>query len=93
MFHNTFFYKYHFYIQIKAKAYARQLFIDHYRDFRREREFLNLQKHKSGNPVEELFFFEIDGMDQSKTLLPHNVNTPKNIDQDLLFNFHIIVVK
>ena len=40
-----------------------------------------------------MFFFEIDGMDQEKTLLPHYDNAPKNIDEDLLFNFHITVVK
>ena len=39
------------------------------------------------------FFFEIHGMDQAKTLLPNYVNAPNNIDQDLLFNFYIIVVK
>jgi len=81
------------YIQIRTKAYARLLFIEHYRDFRREREFLDLQKQKSRNPTEELFFFEIEGMDQANTLLPHYVNPPKNIDQDLLFNFRTIVVK
>jgi len=78
---------------VKAKAYARQLFIEHYRDFRREREFLNLQRNLSRKPEEEIFYFEIDGMDQSKTLLPHYVNAPKNIDQDLLFDFHITAVK
>jgi len=80
-------------MQIKAKAYARQLLIEHYRDFRRESEFLNLQKEKSRNPIQEMFFFEIDGMDQSKAILPQYVNAPKNIGQDLLFNFRITFVK
>jgi hypothetical protein len=40
-----------------------------------------------------VFFREIDQMDQAKTLLPHSVNDPKKIDQDLLLNFYIIVVK
>jgi hypothetical protein len=78
---------------LKAKAYARQLFIGHYKDFRRERQFFNLEKQKSRNPTEELFFFEINGMDQAKTLLPHYVNAPKNIYQELLFNFHVNDVK
>ncbi len=69
------------------------MYIEHYRDFRREREFNNLQKNRSLKPGEKQFFMEIDGMDQSKTLLPHYINPPKNIDKDLLFNFHITVVK
>jgi hypothetical protein len=68
------------------------LFVEHYRNFRREREFFYLQKQESRNPTEELISFEIDGMDQAKTLLLHYANAPKNMDQDLLFNFHIIVV-
>ena len=79
--------------QIKAKAYARQLYLEHFKDFRREREFVNLQKIKSRNLEENLFFFEFDGMDQSKTLLPHYVNAPKNLDKELLFDFHITAVK
>jgi hypothetical protein len=43
------------YIQIKAKAYARHLFIEHYKDFRREREFLNFHKQKSRNPTKDVF--------------------------------------
>jgi hypothetical protein len=70
------------------------LFIDHYKGFRRERKILNLKKQKSRNPTEELFFFEIDGMDEAKTLFYyHYINAPKIIDQGLLFNFHIDVVK
>ena len=78
---------------MRARAFGRQLFIEHYKDFRREREFVNNQKLKSQKPEEELFFFVVDGMDQSKTLLPHYVNTPKNVDKDFLFNFHITAVK
>ncbi len=78
---------------MKSRAFGRKLYIEHYRDFRREREFVNHQKIKSQKLEEELFFFEVDGMDQSKTLLPHNVNAPKNVDKDLLLNFHITTVK
>jgi hypothetical protein len=78
---------------VKSRAFGRKLYIEHYRDFRREREFVNHQKIKSQKLEEELFFFEVDGMDQSKTLLPHNVNAPKNVDKDLLLNFHITTVK
>ena len=78
---------------MKSRAFGRQLYIEHNKDFRREREFVNHQKLKSQKPKEELFFFEVDGMDQSKTLLPHYVNAPKNVDKDLLFNFHITAVK
>ena len=78
---------------MKAKAYAQQLYSKYLRDCRREREFVNLQKQKSRKPEEDLFFFEMDGMDQSKTLLPHYVNPPKNIDPNLLFDFHITAVK
>ena len=69
------------------------MYIEHYRDFRREREFNNFQKSRSLKPAEKLFFMEIDGMDQSKTLLPHYIDPPKNIDKDLLLNFHITIVK
>jgi hypothetical protein len=75
----------------RAKAYAKQLFIEHYIDFRRERDFV--ESEKSRNPDERLFFMEIDGIDQSKTLLPQYINPPKNINPDLLFNFHIPDVK
>ena len=78
---------------MKSRAFGRQLYIEQYRNFRRKREFVNHQKLKSQKLEEELFFFEIDGMDQSKTLLPHYVNAPKNVDKDLLFNFHITAVK
>ncbi len=78
---------------MKARSFGRQLYIEHYRDFRQEREFVNHRKLKSHKPEEELFFFEVDGMDQSKTLLPHYVNVPKSADKDLLFNFHITSVK
>ena len=82
-----------FQFQRKAKAYGTQLNIEHYRDCRRERELSNSQKIKSRKPEEGIFYFEIDGMDQSKTLLPHYVNAPKNINKDILFDFHITTVK
>ena len=66
--------------------------LEHYRDFRRERDFTNPKKLKSRKPEEGLFYFEIDGMDQSKTLLPHYVNAPTNINKDILFDFHITTV-
>ncbi len=78
---------------MSARAFGRQLNIEHYTDFRREREFVNHQKLKSQKPEEELFFFEVDGMDQSKTLLPHYINAPKNVDKDLLLNFHVTTIK
>ena len=92
MFYTNFFYV-DLQFQRKAKAYGKQLYIEHYRDFRREQDFTNSQKLKSRKPEEGLFYFEIDGMDQSKTLLPHYVNAPKNINKDILFDFHITVVK
>ena len=69
------------------------MFIEHFNEFRRERDFVESQKLKSRNPDEGLFFMEIDGMDQSKTMLPHYINPPKNINPDLLFDFHIVVLK
>jgi hypothetical protein len=69
------------------------MFIEHYIDFQRERDFVESEKLKSRNPDKRLFFMEIDGMDQSKTPLLHYINPPKNINPDLLFNFHIIIVK
>ena len=78
---------------MKSRAFGRQLYIDHFRDFGREREFVNHQKLKSQKPEEEIFFVEVDGIDQSKTLRPQYVNAPKNVDKDLLFNFHITTVK
>ena len=79
---------------MKSRAFGRQLYIEQYRYFRPEREFVNHQKFKSQQKrEEELFFFEVDGIDQSETLLSHYVNAPKNVDTDLLFNFHITAVK
>ncbi len=49
----------------EGQSFGRQLYIEHCRDFRRDREFVNHQKLKSQKPEEELFFFEVDGMDQS----------------------------
>ena len=59
----------------------------------KENLIISRRVDRSLKPVEKLFFMEIDGMDQSKTLLPHYINPPKNIDKDLLFNFHITIVK
>lgn len=58
-----------------------------------ERLFLNTQRIKSRDPNEELFFFEIDSMDQNKTKLPHSVNNPKNLNPDYQIDFHVTVVK
>ena len=65
------------------------MFIEHFNDFRREREFVETEKLKSRNFDERLFSMEIDGMDQSKTMLSHNINPPKNINPDLLLNFQM----
>ena len=47
----------------------------------------------SRNPTVELFFFEVDKIDKAKMKLPHYVNAPRNIYQDLILNIHITVVK
>jgi hypothetical protein len=67
--------------------------MEHYIDFRKERDFVESEKLRSRNSDERLFFMEIDGLDQSKTLLPHYIKPPKNMNPDLLFNFHITIVK
>ncbi len=69
------------------------MFIEYYIEFRRGRDFVESEKLKSRNLDEEIFFMEIDGMDQSKTMLPHYINPPKNVNPDLLFDFHINGVK
>ena len=38
-------------------------------------------------------YMEIDGMDQSKTNLPHWPNMPKNIKKDLLMQIHVTGVR
>ncbi len=49
--------------------------------------FFIFKNKKSRKPIEELFFFEIDGMDQAKTLLPHYGYAPKNIEQIFYLSF------
>ena len=57
-----------------------------------ERSFLPSQKivcnTESGN-----FYMEIDGMDQSKTNLPHWSSYPKDINKDLLMQIHVTWVR
>ena len=52
------------FLKKRAKEYAKQLFIEHFIDFRRERDFIESERNKSRNPDERVFFMEIDGMDQ-----------------------------
>lgn len=66
---------------------------EHLEKMKNERLFLNTQRIKSRDPNEELFFFEIDSMDQNKTKLPHFVNNPKNLNPDYQIDFHVTVVK
>ena len=51
--------------------------------------------HKSAsNGGEEVFFFEVDGMDQSKTKLPHfQYKMPKDVDPDHLLHVHLTCVR
>lgn len=48
-----------------------------------ERRFLNTVCEKS-ELDEDIFFFEVDSMDSSKTLLPHTTRINKKFNSDLL---------
>jgi len=50
-----------------------------------------LYKHRKkcyDNPIKYLCLL-IDGMDQKKTLLPHFVRTPKNLQEEKIIQFHL----
>lgn len=86
-------YVYELNIQLEKKIAARELFSKHMEEIRKERGEVMRLRQKSITSNGELFFFQIDGMDQSKTLLPHFVNPPKGLDKSLLFDYHLTCVK
>ena len=55
----------------------------------KERKFLEAARNESIED-EDVFFCEIDGMDSSKTLLPHSNATGKDVDSEVLVNHHLI---
>ena len=65
---------------------------EHNQFIAQERKFVNHQRFLA-NSAPDGFYMEIDGMDQSKTNLPHWPNMPKNINKDLLMQIHITGVR
>ena len=65
---------------------------EHNQFISQERKFVNHQRFLA-NSAPDGFYMEIDGMDQSKTNLPHWPNMPKNINKDLLMQIHITGVR
>ena len=77
----------------KAKiALARQNLDKHLAQVSTERAFLkNIRLQDLAD--EDMFYMEIDGMDQSKTNLPHYPNQPKDVNKDLLMQIHVTGVR
>ena len=65
---------------------------EHYTFVAEERKFLDSQRYFCNNDLDN-FYFEIDGMDQSKTNLPHYPNLPKDVKKDLLMQIHVTGVR
>ena len=65
---------------------------EHNQFISQERQFVNHQRFLA-NSADDGFYMEIDGMDQSKTNLPHWPNMPKNINKDLLMQIHVTGVR
>lgn len=81
-----------FVLQRSAKARARVAMDEHRSFVTGERKFLNKQRQNC-NEDPDSFYMEIDGMDQSKTNLPHWPNCPKDINKDLLMQIHVTGVR
>lgn len=73
-------------------ASARKEMEEHRAMVAEERDFLKLQRWRT-QVEEDWFYMEIDGMDQSKTNLPHYPNMPKNVNKDLLMQIHVTAVR
>ena len=70
---------------------AKLLMEEHNAFVAKERQFVNTQRFLANARGD--FYLEIDGMDQSKTNLPHWPNMPKNINKDLLMQIHVTGVR
>lgn len=57
-----------------------------------EREFVESERFRISTDSND-FYFEIDGMDQSKTNLPHWPNPPKDVNKDLLMQIHVTAAR
>ena len=80
------------FLQREMAARARKEMEEHRAMVAAERDFLKLQRWKA-ETNEDSFYMEIDGMDQSKTNLPHYPNLPKNVNKDLLMQIHVTAVR
>jgi hypothetical protein len=65
----------------------------HYRFVDVERKFVNSALWKSIVAANDLFFFEIDSMDSSKTLLPHFQTKDKEVIAEYQLKVHLCCVK
>jgi hypothetical protein len=74
---------------------SERVFREHMAFVRQERDACYAEMHKSASSGgEEVFFFEVDGMDQSKTKLPHfQYKMPKDVDPDHLLHVHLTCVR
>ena len=86
-------------IRLQQAARVKQsaaIFKEHMDFVKQEREACYAEMHKSAatRGGEEVFFFEVDGMDQSKTKLPHfQYRIPKDVDPDHLLHVHLTCVR
>ena len=71
---------------------AREAKHTHMKFVKTERNFVESERFRIKGSDDDLYF-EIDGMDQSKTNLPHWPNTPKDVNKDLLMQIHVTAVR
>ena len=71
---------------------AKQAKHAHMKFVKDERNFVESERFRIKASEDDLYF-EIDGMDQSKTNLPHWPNTPKDVNKDLLMQIHVSAVR
>ena len=76
----------------KRKKNAKIRMVGHNQFIAQQLKFVNHQRFLA-NSAHGGFDMEIDGMDQSKTNLPHWPNMPKNINKDLLMQIHVTGVR
>ena len=81
-----------FFLQLEKMKAAKGKMEEHNQFVADERKFVNHQRFLA-NCADDGFYMEIDGMDQSKTNLPHFPNMPKNVSKDLLMQMHVTRVR
>lgn len=74
------------------RAEALKLREQHWRRITTERRYVAEAEYR-GMHEEGFFFCEVDGMDSSKTILPHFHRWSKDVDKEKLLKVHITCVK